>query len=207
MALGIDVLRYSNAFWESKRSQVGSNIVPKIGLGGVSGGPGGSWEALDGQHRKKRRATRFGGPSWFRLGAVLGLSWALLASKMEPKSKHKCIWKSIKQLLPLEIDFWKDIDGFCGGNGCKLAPKFDLVLKIKSKFDQNSILSWKCRKAKRAYETNRISLILGGSGVQVGSQNRSKIDQKIKSRWEAILASNFERFGKILEAKLGPKIE
>ena len=35
-------------------------------------GPGGSWEALGGQNRKKRRATRFGGPSWGRLGVVLG---------------------------------------------------------------------------------------------------------------------------------------
>ena len=96
MALGIDVLRYSNAFWVAKRSQVGSKIVSKIDLGGISGG---SWEALGGQNRKKRRATRFGGPSWGRLGGVLGPSWGRLggqhgsnlAPKTEPKSiKNRC---------------------------------------------------------------------------------------------------------------------
>ena len=95
MALGIDVLRYSNAFWVAKRSQVGSKIVSKIDLGGVSGG---SWRVLGGSWRpkpKKEKSYPFWGPilgpSWGRLGAVLGLSWAALASKMEPKSKQKCI--------------------------------------------------------------------------------------------------------------------
>ena len=44
-------------------------------------------------------------------------------------------------------------------------------------------------------------------GVQVGSKNRSKIDQKTKSRWEGNLASNFHRFLWILGPKLGCKIE
>ena len=82
MALGIDVLRYSNAFWVVKRSQVGSKIVSKIDLGGVSGG---SWRVLGGSWRpkpKKEKSYPFWGailgPSWGRLGAVLGLSWAAL---------------------------------------------------------------------------------------------------------------------------------
>ena len=42
--------------------------------------------------------------------------------------------------------------------------------------------------------------------VQVGSKNRSKIDQKSSSTWEGILASIFERFWLILGGKLGSKI-
>ena len=41
-------------------------------------------------------------------------------------------------------------------------------------------------------------------GVEVGSQNRSKIDQKRNSTWEGILASIFHGFWSILEAKLAP---
>ena len=44
-------------------------------------------------------------------------------------------------------------------------------------------------------------------GVQVGSKNRSKIDQKMRSTWEGILASIFNGFWWILGAKLGPSWE
>ena len=50
-------------------------------------------------------------------------------------------------------------------------------------------------------------MIFGVRGVQVGSKNRSKIDQKRSSTWEGILASIFERFWWILGGKLGSKIE
>ena len=77
MALGIDVLRYSNAFWVANRSQVGSKIVSKIDLGGVSGG---SWRVLGGSWRPKpKKETSYpflGG----QLGAVLGASWGRLGS-------------------------------------------------------------------------------------------------------------------------------
>ena len=49
---------------------------------------------------------------------------------------------------------------FGNQNGGTLAPKWD----------QNSILSRKCRKAKSAYKTNRISMILGVRGVKVGTK-------------------------------------
>ena len=49
--------------------------------------------------------------------------------------------------------------------------------------------------------------ILKVRGVKVGSKNRLKIDQKMKSTWEGILASIFHRFWWILGAKLGGKIE
>ena len=45
------------------------------------------------------------------------------------------------------------------------------------------------------------------SEVQVGSKNRSKIDQKRRSTWEGILASIFDRFWWILGGKLGSKID
>ena len=45
---------------------------------------------------------------------------------------------------------------------------------------------------------------MGVRGLEVGSKNRSKIDQKMKSRWEGILASIFHGFWSILEAKLAP---
>ena len=41
------------AVWVAKRTQVGSTIVPKIDLGGILGGPGGSWGALGGQDRTR----------------------------------------------------------------------------------------------------------------------------------------------------------
>ena len=44
-------------------------------------------------------------------------------------------------------------------------------------------------------------------GVQVGKKNRSKINQKMESKMECILASIFERFCLILGAKLGGKID
>jgi len=44
-------------------------------------------------------------------------------------------------------------------------------------------------------------------GVEVGSKNPSKNDQKMKSTWEGILASIFNGFWGILGGKLGGKIE
>ena len=44
-------------------------------------------------------------------------------------------------------------------------------------------------------------------GVQVGSKNRPKINQKMESETECILASIFEQFCWILGAELGGKID
>ena len=43
--------------------------------------------------------------------------------------------------------------------------------------------------------------------VQVGSKNLSKIDQKMKSTWEGVLASMFQQFVLAFGAKLASKIE
>ena len=50
-------------------------------------------------------------------------------------------------------------------------------------------------------------MILEVPGVEVGSNNPSKNDQKMKSTWEGILASIFNGFWWILGGKLGGKIE
>ena len=50
-------------------------------------------------------------------------------------------------------------------------------------------------------------MTFGVSGVQVGSKNRAKIHEKMRSTWEGILASIFNGFWWILGAKLGPSWE
>ena len=47
-------------------------------------------------------------------------------------------------------------------------------------------------------------MILKVLGIEVGSQNPSRIDQKSISTWEGLLTSIFHRFWWILEAKMGP---
>ena len=49
-------------------------------------------------------------------------------------------------------------------------------------------------------------MIFGFRGIQVGSKNRYKIDQKRSSTWEDITASIFESFWWILGSKFGSKI-
>ena len=56
---------------------------------------------------------------------------------------------------------------------------------------------------KCGFSTARIKK-LRVQGFEVGGKNRSKIDEKMKSRWEGILASIFHGFSSILEAKLAP---
>ena len=63
------------------------------------------------------------------------------------------------------------------------------------------------RKPKKAVKTNGFLMIFGVRGVQVGSKNRSKIDQKGRSTWEGILASIFGGFWWIFGGKLGSKID
>ena len=74
MALGIDVLRYSNEFWVAKRSQVGSKIVSKIDLGGSREVLEGLGRLLAAKTEKREELPVLGG----HLGAVLGASWGRL---------------------------------------------------------------------------------------------------------------------------------
>ena len=50
-------------------------------------------------------------------------------------------------------------------------------------------------------------MILKVQGIEVGNKNRCKIDQKMESRWEGILASIFNGFWWIFGGKVGRKME
>ena len=78
-------------------------------------------------------------------------------------------------------------------NGAKLAPKWG----------QKPIAA-----LKRKNQLNTSPLVPNWvRSVEVGSKNRSKIDQKTESSWEGILASVFDGFWWVLGAKLGGKME
>ena len=62
-------------------------------------------------------------------------------------------------------------------------------------------------KSKKHIKTIGISMILWVPGVEVGTQNRAKIDQNLKPKLKCLLASIFDRFWWFLGGKLGGKIE
>ena len=104
------------------------------------------------------------------------------------RSKTWCILGSIFERI------WKV---FGSQNGAMLAPKSIKNRCDLRKADFRKIIVFPLGK----------TTIFKVRGVQVGSKNRSKIDQKRRSTWEGILASIFERFWWILGGKLGSKIE
>ena len=61
--------------------------------------------------------------------------------------------------------------------------------------------------AKTNENTHEISMIFQGYGVEVGSNNQSKIDCKIKPKMDCLLASIFDGFWWVLGGKLEWKIE
>ena len=75
----------------------------------------------------------------------------------------------------------------------KIAPKNNVALE--SRFLENRALAAAGARFLRFW------------GVEVGSKNQLKIDLKMKSTWEGILASIFDRFWWIWGTKLGGKIE
>ena len=95
--------------------------------------------------------------------------------------------------MPLRIGFFKDFNGFWKQNGAMLA----------SKIEQKSMLSSRGDFLKKPCFSIGKTMILKDLGVEVGSKNLSKIDQKRRSTCEGILASIFHRFWWILGAKLG----
>ena len=131
----------------------------------------------------KRGAASHSAPPFWR---KMWPTWPQLGSQDGAKMEKKSMQKSIKNLMHLGIDFWKDFDGFGGENGSKLAPKNDQKSKPP---------------LKRKNQLNTSRLVFSWlSGFQVGSKNRLKIDQKSRSTWEGILASILERFLWILGA-------
>ena len=78
-------------------------------------------------------------------------------------------------------------------NRAMLAPKWDQKSMLTLKAENQLNASWLA-----------FSWL---SEVEVGSKNRPKIDPKMESKMECILASIFQRFWWILGPKLGCKIE
>ena len=130
---------------------------------------------------RQRGEYLLGGPFWSRISGQHGRK---MGSHIEPKSmKNRCQNRSKKRCLSRSI-FGTMLVDFLMENGRKLAPKRD----------QKSIFSCGRRKAKHAYKTNMFLMIFEVRGVQVGSKNQSKIDPKMRSTWEGILTSIFDRF-------------
>ena len=85
--------------------------------------------------------------------------------------------KSIVFLMPLGVDLQLIFVDFCSQNKTKLGPKCNqkLISTLKAENQLNAsrlAFSWL-------------------SGVEVGSKNRPKIDPKMESKMECILASIF----------------
>ena len=81
---------------------------------------------------------------------------------------------------------------------------------MEESWHQNrSKIDAKCEKRFFEKPCSRCSggLIFEVLRFEVGNKNQSKIDPKMKSTWEGILASIFHRFWWILGGKLGGKID
>ena len=165
---------------EAKRGRGRSRMGPRGLTWSQHGDKGRStcWEDRFGHEKVANMAARWAPISRQNL-------WKIDAKIDQPK---RCLSRSI--FGAILVDLGRE-------NGAKLAPKWGL----------KSILSWIEWKTENYCKTNEISMIFGVSGVQVGSKNRAKIDQKMRSTWEGILASIFDGFWWILGGKLGGKIE
>ena len=134
------------------------------------------------------------GPSWWP-------TWPQLGSQNGAKIDKKSIQKMIKILMPPETRFLRYFDGFWVDFGGMLA----------SKMESRWMLSSRGHFLKKLRFPTGKSMILKDPGVEVGSPNRSKIDQKRNSSWEGILASIFlwilVDFGGQVGTKLGSKID
>ena len=130
------------------------------GLGGLWL-PNASWKAF------WAALGRFSKPRWLQLGAQEG-------PKLEPKrrknwwenrSKIRRLWKSIFEWIL--VDFGKDF-------GTKIEAEIDVIFE------------------RRFFEKTQFFLqeqvhFFDIHGVQVGSKNRSNIDQKLKTKKECLL--------------------
>ena len=105
-------------------------LALKKGPEGVRGGSGG---LLAAKPENERCYVGFLGPSWGRLGALLGAVLALESpswgdfGRLGP-SKNRCKNRSIFECL-LGSDFWKILVDFGRKNGAKLGPKNDQKAK------------------------------------------------------------------------------
>ena len=124
-------------------------------------------------------------------------TWPPRWSPNRTKVDEKWSRKSIKFSVPLGIDLFFDFDGFSMENEAKLVPKSD----------QKSISTSEGRFCKKPYKTNGFLMIFWFSGTEVGTKNRSKIDQKLKPKMDCLLASIFGGFWCQLGSILAPQID
>ena len=129
-----------------------------------------------------------------RLGGRLGGQHGPnLAPKTEPKSNKNRSKNRSKFWCLLGSDFWRILVDF--------GSKMEACWPPKSHLKWSSQKMWKIAFGASPLVPN------GVHSFQVGSKNRSKIDQKSLSTWEALLASIFHGFWSILEAKMDPSWE
>ena len=71
---------------------------------------------------------------WLR-DAMLVPTWPQLGSQEGAKMKKKSMQKSIKNLMPLGIDFWEDFGGFWEPKwsqvGTKIEPKIHVNIEMR----------------------------------------------------------------------------
>ena len=151
----------------------------------------GVWAGSGSQMRLGRRLGRLLGDFQSQHGPNMAPSWVPRWSQNGEKNDAK---------IDQKIDAFQD----------RFLKRFWRIFgrKMEASWHQNRSKIDACCETR--FFANSCSPCSGGSkngvqGVQVGSKNRSKIDQKMKSRWEGILASIFHRFWSIFGASWGRK--
>ena len=123
-----------------------------------------------------------------------------MAPSWPPKSKQN------RKQIDAKIDRKNDaswnrfLEGFWSIFGSKMEACWH---QNRPKIDAN----FEERFFEKSYSRCSGGSIFQVRGVQVGSKNRSKMGQKMESRWEGILASIFNGFWWTFGGKLGGKME
>ena len=138
------------------------------------------------------------------LEGVLGGSWAIFRANMAPSWVPR--WSQNGEKIDAKID--QKIDAFQD----RFLKRFWRIFggKMEASWHQNRSKIDACCETR--FFAKSCSPCSGGSkngvqGVQVGSKNRSKIDQNLKSKMGCLLASIFDAFWSFFGGKLGGKIE
>ena len=140
---------------------------------------------LNQKNSKKQHAmiSPFQRPTWGASGSVLGASWAVLKRfggstwpQLDPQNGHQNDQNSKHFFNPFlnaseDRNFW-DFGGFLKPKRTQVDPM--LAPKIEVNFERRFF-------EKTLFFKTKKTMILKVLGVEVGSKDRSKIDQKMKS--------------------------